>query len=263
MSRRAGGDLGGGIAWGGAGFAASLVLGVVLEPFRDRLVGEHVVIAFLAVVIVTAAAGGRAAGVLSALSAALAYNFFFTTPYRTLRIDSAEQVVTVVLLFAAGLLASAGGRVARRAERNERLAAGALDLLNEVAMAVADRPGPGADRVAAEGVRALLGARRVEVRRGEEVTASAGEAGERLDEDRLPRMEPDGRLPDVRRFRTAGLVLPARGLAVPLVRGERPVGAMLVVPGDDRGVPRSVREALATVGHVLAAAPAPRPAGPT
>jgi len=30
------------------------------------------------------------------------------------------------------------------------------------------------------------------------------------------------------------------------------VGAVIIVPGEDRGVPRSVREALATVGHVLA-----------
>jgi hypothetical protein len=255
--RRAGGDLdGGGIAWGAAGFAASLVLGIVLEPFRDRLVGEHVVIAFLAVVIVTAAAGGRAAGALSALSAALTYNFFFTTPFRTLKIDSAEQVVTVVLLFAAGLLASLGGRVARRAERDERLAAGALDLLNRVAEAVAAEPGPKADRVAAEGVLELLEARRVEVRRGDDVTAAVGDAGgEALEEILMPRMEPDGRLPTVRRFRAAGLVLPARGLAVPLVRAGQTVGAVIIVPGEDRGVPRSVREALATVGHVLATGP--------
>jgi Domain of unknown function (DUF4118) len=265
-ARGAGGDpMRGGIAWGTAGFAASLLLGAVLEPFRDRLASEHVVIAFLAVVIVTAAAGGRTAGILSALSAALSYNFFFTTPHRTLRIDSAEQVVTVVLLFAAGLLASVGGRLARKAGRDERLAAGALDLLNRVAEAVATEPGPAADRVAATGVRELLGAGRVEVRRDGQVTAAAGEAGgKRLEEAGLPRMEADGRLPDVHRFRAAGLVLPAGGVAVPMVRGGEVVGALLIVPGDDRGVPRSVREALATVGHVLAAAPAPqaRPAGP-
>jgi hypothetical protein len=249
---------GGGIAWGAGGFAACIVLGVLLEPLRGRLLGEHVVIAFLAVVIVTAAAGGRGAGIVSALSAALTYNFFFTTPYRSLKVNTADQVVTVLLLLAAGLLASLGGRVARQAERDQRLAAAALDVLNEVARAVADQPGPRADRIAAQRVLALLGASRVEVRRGDDVTAAAGApAGEALEEILMPRMEADGRLPDVRRFRASGLVLPARGMAVPMVKGERTVGALIVVPGDDRGVPRSVREALATIGHVLAAGSAP------
>jgi len=249
---------GGGIAWGAGGFAACIVLGVVLEPLRGRLLGEHVVIAFLAVVIVTAAAGGRGAGIVSALSAALTYNFFFTTPLRSLKINSPDQVVTVVLLFAAGLLASVGGRVARKAERDQRLAAAALDVLNEVARAVADQPGPRADRLAAERVLALLGASRVEVRRGDDVTAAAGEeAEEGLEEILMPRMEADGRVPDVRRFRASGLVLPVRGLAVPMVKGEQTVGALIVVPGNDRGVPRSVREALATIGHVLAAGSVP------
>ena len=249
---------GGGIAWGAGGFAACMVLGVALEPLRGRLLGEHVVIAFLAVVIITAAAGGRGAGIVSALSAALTYNFFFTTPYRSLKINSADQVVTVVLLFAAGLLASLGGRVARKAERDERMVAAALDALNEVARAVADQPGPRADHIAAERVLALLGASRVEVRRGDDVTAAAGaEATEALEEILMPRMEADGRVPDVRRFRARGLVLPARGVAVPMVKGEQTVGALIVVPGDDRGVPRAVREALATIGHVLAAGASP------
>jgi hypothetical protein len=69
-----------GAVWGGAGFAASLVVGVALSPFRRQMGLENVVIVYLAVVAVTAAIGGRAAGLVSALSAALSYNFFFTTP---------------------------------------------------------------------------------------------------------------------------------------------------------------------------------------
>jgi K+-sensing histidine kinase KdpD len=68
-----------------------------------------VVVVYVIVVALTAAIGGRTAGLASSLSAALAYNYFFTTPYQTLRIDSWEQVATVVLLFVAGLLASLGG----------------------------------------------------------------------------------------------------------------------------------------------------------
>jgi K+-sensing histidine kinase KdpD len=88
-----------GVVWGGAGFAASLIVGVALSPFRSSLGLENVVIVYLAVVAVAAAIGGRAAGLVSSLSAALSYNFFFTTPYYTLRIDSASQVITVILLW--------------------------------------------------------------------------------------------------------------------------------------------------------------------
>jgi E1-E2 ATPase/Domain of unknown function (DUF4118) len=95
---------------GAIGFAASIVAGVVLSPFRGEIGLENVVIVYLAVVATTAAVGGRGAGLLSSLSAARSYNWFFTTPYYTLWIDSVRQVVTVVLLFAAGLLASLGGR---------------------------------------------------------------------------------------------------------------------------------------------------------
>ncbi len=60
-------------------------------------------IVYLLVVVATAAIGGRVAGLISALSAALSYDFFLTTPYHTLAIDSASQVITVLLLFVAGL----------------------------------------------------------------------------------------------------------------------------------------------------------------
>ena len=63
---------------------------------------------------VAAAVGGRTAGLISALSAALSYDFFLTTPYHSLRIDSVAQVITVALLFGTGLVASLAGRARRR-----------------------------------------------------------------------------------------------------------------------------------------------------
>ena len=138
-----------GLVWGGIGFAASLVVGVALSPFRSQMGLENVVIVYLSVVAMAAAIGGRAAGLVSSLSAALSYNFFFTTPYYTLRIDSADQVITVVLLFAGGLLASLGGRASRRAGAQAREEDAAIRLLHAVTLAVAS--GKEADRVAAAG----------------------------------------------------------------------------------------------------------------
>src|SRR5918995_3487497 len=105
-----------GAFWAVAGFAASILVGVALRPLRESAGLENVVVVYVIVVALTAAIGGRAAGLASSLSAALAYNWFFTTPYETLQIDSAEQVATVVLLFVAGL----GGRVTRRARVEAR-----------------------------------------------------------------------------------------------------------------------------------------------
>ena len=73
-----------GVAWAAAGFVASLLIGVVVEPFRDTVGLENVALGYLLVVVVTAAVGGRAAGLISALSAALSYDFFLTTPYHSL-----------------------------------------------------------------------------------------------------------------------------------------------------------------------------------
>ena len=87
-----------GAFWAVAGFVASLVLGMLLRPLRSSAGLENVVVVYVIVVALTAAVGGRAAGLASSLSAALAYTWFFTTPYETLRIDSAEQVATVLAL---------------------------------------------------------------------------------------------------------------------------------------------------------------------
>jgi K+-sensing histidine kinase KdpD len=109
-----------GAFWAVAGFAASLVVGVALRPLRVSAGLENVVVVYVIVVALAAAIGGRLAGLATSLAAALAYNWFFTTPYETLRVDSAEQVATVVLLFVAGLLASLGGRATRRARVEAR-----------------------------------------------------------------------------------------------------------------------------------------------
>ena len=121
-----------GAFWAVAGFVASVVVGVALRPLRESAGLENVVVVYVIVVALTAAVGGRMAGLASSLSAALAYNYFFTTPYQTLRIDSWEQVTTVVLLFVAGLIASLGGRASRRASVEAREEEAALRLLTAV-----------------------------------------------------------------------------------------------------------------------------------
>ena len=244
-----------GLVWGGIGFAASLVVGVALSPFRGSIGLENVVIVYLAVVAVAAAIGGRAAGLVSSLSAALSYNFFFTTPYYTLRIDSVGQVITVVLLFAGGLLASLGGRASRRADATAREEADDIRLLHAVNLAAAS--GEGADQVAAEGLLALLGAHSVQVvragRDGDRVVAAAGERPGLLDVGGLPHLDQDGRIPSGHLRSVGGtLVLPAEGTAIDLVREGRRLGTLVVLPAADRPLLRTTRTTIAAVAHALA-----------
>src|SRR6266702_826791 len=239
-----------GMVWGGAGFAASLIVGVALSPFRSSMGLENVVIVYLAVVAVAAAIGGRAAGLVSSLSAALSYNFFFTTPYYTLRIDSAGQVITVVLLFAGGLL----GRLAGAQAREE---ADAIRLLHAVTLAAASSQGP--DRVAATGLLDLLGARSVQVvradRGGDRVVAAACEPVSPPDLAALPHLDQDGHIPSGHLRSVGGtLVLPAEGTAIDLVREGRRVGTLVILPAADRPLLRTTRTAIAAIAHALAMA---------
>jgi K+-sensing histidine kinase KdpD len=246
-----------GAAWGAAGFVASIVLGVALRPVRESIDLESVVIVYVIIVALCAALGGRLAGFFASLSAALAYNFFFTTPYETLRIDSWGQVLTVGLLFVAGVLASLSGRAGRRARVEARDEAAAIQLLTAVTLAAARRGD--VDRVAAEGLRELLAARVVRVVRadqdGELVVAEAGQVGGDLDPAGLPHLDEEGRLPAGHRRAVGGtLVLPAQGVAVDLVRGRQRVGTLVVVPEEDRPLLRPTRMAIAATAHALALA---------
>jgi K+-sensing histidine kinase KdpD len=134
-----------GIAWGAGAFAASLLVGIVLQPVRRTVGLENATVVYL-LVIVAAADGGRGAGLLAALAAALSYDYFLTTPDNTLVTDTAAQVVTVGLLFAAGVIASLAGRARRRAAVQARQRDGALRLLNAIAQAVAAGGDADADR---------------------------------------------------------------------------------------------------------------------
>ena len=185
-----------GVAWAAAGFVASLLIGVAIEPFRSTVGLENVALGYLLVVVVAAAVGGRAAGLISALSAALSYDFFLTTPYHSLRIDSVAQVITVALLFGTGLVASLAGRARRRQTVEADTQAGIIRLLNTITRATA--AGESSDRLAAEGIYTLLDARRVVIRRGlpdhEVVVADVGEPEAPLDADGLTQLDAEGHI---------------------------------------------------------------------
>jgi K+-sensing histidine kinase KdpD len=246
-----------GAAWSVGAFVASLLVGVAIEPFRRTIGLENVVLVYLLVVVLAAAVGGRTAGLFAAVSAALSYDFFLTTPYHTLAIDSAAQLITVGLLLATGLVASLAGRARRRLSVAADEQAGLLQLLNAVAATAA--AGGDADRVAVDGIHQLLDASRVAIRRSApdgETVVDAGQPDTAFDADDLLHLDDQGRITRPGSAAGAGVVrwVPrGRGAVLDLVRRHRPVGTLEVVLGAPLPLSQVTRLTLATIAHTLAA----------
>lgn len=111
---------------------------VVALWISSRWGNAAVEMVYLPAVLATAAWWGFGPGALAAVTSALAYNYFFTEPLYTFRINSPVDIVDVVILFivavATSQLASAIRRQARLAEahatRNATIAGYARKLLS-------------------------------------------------------------------------------------------------------------------------------------
>ncbi|HEX6678287.1 MAG TPA: DUF4118 domain-containing protein [Actinomycetes bacterium] len=249
-----------GAGWAAGGAATSLLIGVLIEPFRRTIGLENVTIVYLATVVVTAAFAGRAAGLATAVTAALSYDFFLTTPYHSLVIDSPAQVITVALLLATGLAAGLAGSGRRHLTLAVDEQAGLLGLLNAVAQAAAN--GENADQTAAERIHRLLDARRVAIQRtgqaGPPMTtvADAGDRDVPLDTRDLLHLDEQGHTLAREHLVVAnGLVrwrMPERGVVIDLAHHGCPVGCLIVIHGPARRTSRLTRLALATVAGTLA-----------
>jgi K+-sensing histidine kinase KdpD len=244
-----------GVAWAVGAFVASLLIGLLVEPFRATIGLENVVILYLLVVVAAAGIGGRAAGMVAALSAALSYDYFLTTPYHTLVIDTLAQVVTVALLVTTGIVVSIGGRVRRRSTAVAEAHAKVIRLLHRVTETAAG--GGAVDRVAAEGLHGLLDARRVSILRrspdGFAITVDVGETHLPIDLEALTHLDREGRIPlGHYRVLDGTMLLPREGVALDLVARQRPVGYLVIIPGRDVPADRTTRLAVAAMANELA-----------
>ena len=97
--------------------AISTLAGLLIAP---RWGNAPVVLLYLPAVLGAAVFCGLWPALLAAVASTLAYNFFFTEPYRTLIIHSPADAVTVVILF---LVAVVTSRLAGSMREQARLAA--------------------------------------------------------------------------------------------------------------------------------------------
>jgi two-component system sensor histidine kinase KdpD len=121
---------------GAASLFALLVAIAVLVPLRDRLdTGSLALVLLLPPLIATN--GGRTLSLVLALISALTFNFLFTQPYYSFRIDSSASIaaffiytlIAVVLANYVGGFRSASAAAKRRASSMELLQALAIDLI--------------------------------------------------------------------------------------------------------------------------------------
>lgn len=105
------------------GFAGALLF-VAAATIAARLIANQwgndpVVLLYIPAVLAAAILWGLWPALVSAVAATLAYNFWFTVPYHTLRIDRPVDVVTVLILFAVAVVTS---QLAGRLRDQARLA---------------------------------------------------------------------------------------------------------------------------------------------
>jgi two-component system sensor histidine kinase KdpD len=121
---------------GAASLFALLVAIAVLVPLRDQLdTGSLALVLLLPPLIATN--GGRALSLILALVSALTFNFLFTQPYYSFRIDSSASIaafliytlIAVVLANYVGGFRSASAAAKRRARSMELLQSLAIDLI--------------------------------------------------------------------------------------------------------------------------------------
>jgi two-component system sensor histidine kinase KdpD len=105
-----------GYVWAVLMVAAATLLGLVIAP---RWGNSGVDLLYLPAVLAAASFAGLGPALLAALGSALAYNFFFTAPHLTFRIDNPNDIVTVIVLFAVAVVTS---QLAASVRKQARLA---------------------------------------------------------------------------------------------------------------------------------------------
>lgn len=230
------------------GVVGSIVVAGLLSQAGDWASSTNVALVLMVVVVLGAAAGGRLAGVVSALTAALAFDFFQTEPIHSLRISSRDDIETAILLLIAGLVV---GQIAARAQI-VRVAVEAsrseIRRITHVAELAAEGE-PAAEVIDAASV---------------ELTHLLSLGSCRFEQppytEPLQRLERSGvvivpkQLITVSRMGRHGLELPAEGVELPVLQRGREVGRFVLVPTPGEGASLEQRVVAVAVADQVGAA---------
>ena len=124
------------VVWVAAVFLGPVVA-ALLTLARPQLHENHVTLILVLAVAVVSAAGLRPAGLVAAVTTALAYDYFWTEPYYSFRIFDTEDILTVLLLV---LVGGAIEQLSWWAGRQRAVAARRLDYLTALRRAAEPIP---------------------------------------------------------------------------------------------------------------------------
>jgi two-component system, OmpR family, sensor histidine kinase KdpD len=216
----------------GAGIACALVAAetLLLYPLGEVAPSVSLGVVYLVGVLIVAIVWGAWPAVATSFVSAAAFNFFHIPPTGRFTIAEAEDLVALVVFLIAALIAASLADAARhRAQEAEQLRREA-DLAAELARVLLGAPEPcSALGPAAQRIAQAFGLRSCRI-----VLDSVGDDTQGTPPSRL------------RRPAQASSGTGARSAAIPLTRGERRLGTLLV-PHDARVVGESVRPALETL----------------
>jgi len=114
-----------------------VVVALLLVPIRSEVDNANLALILVLVVVVAAIIGGRRAGAVAAVMTTISFDFFLTKPYLSLKVETSNDVETVLILLGVGLLVGAVASRRRRAERERDQAADAITHVHRVADLVA------------------------------------------------------------------------------------------------------------------------------
>lgn len=238
---------------------APILVAALLVPVRGAVGVADLALVLMAVVVLGALAGGRAAGAVAALTATLSLDFFLTQPYLTLRMASRDDIETAVILLVAGMAVgqfAAHFRAVRRAGDRGRNGLAGIHRLAELAVSGAD-----ADAVIEGGRRELVALIDLRECRFERLSPVPPPA------TALARLGRDGTIErppapiSVIRLGRDGEEIPADGLEITVLSAGRPVGRFVLVPQPGEGLdPERGRAAVALADQVGLALAAGAPA---
>jgi hypothetical protein len=102
------------------GLGGVVLLSAAMLPLRGHLHNVFMALVLVVPVLIGAFTGGRVAGVVSAVAATLAFDFFFTQPYLSLRIATRNDTAAAIALLLLATVASELGNRLRKIDRTAR-----------------------------------------------------------------------------------------------------------------------------------------------
>jgi uncharacterized protein DUF4118 len=233
------------------GMLGSIGAAAALVGVRGEVSSANVALVLVAFVLLGALVGGRVAGAASAVTAAMAFDFFHTVPYNSLKISRSDDVQTMVILLGIGVVVGEIGAWARRgrtAMKEDRMEIRRIHRVAEMA-ARGDSVEDLALSVTAE-ISSALSLRDCWFDRSASPQV-------------LPRLQREGRITGgTQRYGRGGVELPPEGIELGVVGRGKELGHFVLVPTPGELVSlerRMIAVALADqLGQVMAMEPEAR-----